>query len=218
MDTNRLLKILLNIAAETTDPRIHITTDEDRLIAYATTVVHSVRAEFTPDPEMRAFGASFAYVTYDNTSCSNHSPSELRRRADEQEDLLALIDSVFMQAHDRYNARTRDTLHAILADLSDESPELYAYADIVLGELNIIVSVRNAHACAEATLPISKLDLHCVCDAKIEYVHIDGPLPSNATPERLESRARTLRHLEGRLEEAFNRIAVAEECGSLQPN
>lgn len=220
MNTDRLIEILRDIAAETAGHyQLSFTADEGTLVAVASSGrTHHVHATFTPHPELRAFGASFAYVDYTHT-CEDFNPSELRRRASEQEDLLALIDSAFVRAHEEYHTRTRDTLHAILADLSDEGPELFAYIDVVGGETSIIASVSDAGgASAEATLPVSKLDLHCVCDAKIEYEHPDGPLPSNATPERLESRARLLRHLEDRLEKAFNRIAVAEECGSLQPN
>lgn len=130
--------------------------------------------------------------------------------------LIAELDTLVRTAQAEAEAGRLDD---ILADLSDESPELYAYTHIEGGEPHIFISVGgNGNAFAQASLPVSKLDLHCIQDAKIEYSHPDGPLPDYATPAQLESRAQTLRCLEGRIERALNRIAVAEECGFLQPN
>lgn len=130
--------------------------------------------------------------------------------------IIAELDTLVRTAQAEAEAGRLD---AILADLSDESPELYAYTHDVGGEPHIFVSVGgNGNAFAQASLPVSKLDVHCICDARIEYEHPDGPLPSSSTPNQLEIRALTLRILEQRLECILNRIAVSVECGSLQPN
>jgi len=107
----------------------------------------------------------------------------------------------------------------MLADLSDESPELFAQLINQQGVPHIEICVAHSSMRARAVLPIDELDLYAVStgDAVLSYEHLDGPLPSTASPAALEFRAQGLRRLEDQIETAYNRLAVAEERGYLEP-
>jgi hypothetical protein len=214
-ETKRLERILHEV--EEGDIFYFSLFDDTLVISAANGSMVTVTAHMFVRPELRGFGVAFATFEHEfMPPTSGSDPQQLRERADILENLEDRIEGVMVRAHERYSTK-RDTLRTILADLSDESPELYVFVEDG-DDPHIVVSVGGkGSAFAQAELLVSKLDLHCVDDAKIEYIHPDGPLPDNATPAQLELRAHTLRRLERRIEVAFNRIAVAEECGSLQP-
>lgn len=102
MNTDKLRNILSNITLETKHDRIRFTFvfEEDRLIAYAGNG-SCVRAGWVPNPELRAFGVSFADVSY-SIATQDFCPSSLRRLAGDLEDALAALDDALVRAHKEY--------------------------------------------------------------------------------------------------------------------
>lgn len=102
MDTEKLTKILAAIAAEHDGLDLKIREDGLLEARYFLDEV-GVYVDFMPDPAMRAFGASFAFVQYETPpSVVDADPHHLRDIAGQLDWLLLRVDDALVRAHELY--------------------------------------------------------------------------------------------------------------------
>lgn len=105
MDTDKLTKILRDIAAEHDGLDLKIREDEHLEARYMLNEV-GVHVDFMPNPTMRAFGVSFAYVSYETPpSVVDADPHHLRDIASQLDWFLLRVESAIARAHAEYHAK-----------------------------------------------------------------------------------------------------------------